>query len=846
MPRPRLVIALIALALAAFAVPTVGADDLLQSPPDTSIYSAPGAFTGGYVEVEFRGSEGAIDDTHTANPVDHIECRLDAGDWTPCDGPWILTDVPEGQHEILGRAVDTTGLADPTPAVVDFFTDRTGPLGEVTINDGVPVAGRYLVRLRTSASDVSPVDELLVSNSPAVDANGVLSQARQVQVPLIGTGLDWSLDDSGSGGSHVPGMHSVYVQYQDAQFNWGPIAHASIDVDPSQTPAVRIRLSASQNPAPVGGRVDVRAYAEVADGSAITDGRLQLELVVPGGPLIDIAPSSVATSNGAWVTSSALPAGTYKALASFGGSADLPDAQTSIELTVGPSRDTVPPHVAFGPPSPYPFDDVTSFSLPVLSVPVEATSFQCRLDGGPWTPCGPSYEVSGFANGWHEVELRGADRAGNWSEPLPFWFHHGPRSDGTVQLPEPDSINNPAVTVYESPPSGATGLRASNSASVDGDGRLSMGEDLGLPLSQMFVWDLTDPAYGGTPTDGYKTAYVEWQLPDGSWTELLPFGDHLDRHAPSVSLSIEQGSAFADQDHLFVLARSDGDAEVTIAGSPATLLPPLRGAASGGGLSFLTWPIGDVPIGSVVTEHLYAVATDAAGNRSPVVEASIVIDRSNPTSAFARPSFVVGGRVSTTYVPIRLTVTSSDTGSGVGTSYLQQLSGSVGHTVATAHSASVSFTASVGYTSTRYWRAWAVDRLGHRGAYVLGPAVRPVIREETTHAITYHGRWALSYSGSALGHEVMRTTAAGATATFTMTGRAAAIVAPRGPGRGKAAVYVDGQYVLTIDLGSSTYHPATIVFGISWSTSGRHLITIRALGTHGRPAVDVDAVVSLP
>ncbi|HLY14949.1 MAG TPA: hypothetical protein VKR24_11420 [Candidatus Limnocylindrales bacterium] len=837
---------MIALALAAFAAPAAGADGLVLSPPDTWVYSAPGAFTSGYVEVEFRGTEGSTDDTHTANPVDHLECRLDAGPWTRCDGPWVLTDVPEGQHEIQGRAVDTTGLADPTPAAVDFYSDRTGPFGEVSIDDGATVTGRYLVRLQTSATDVTRPQELRVSNSPAVDGNGVLSEARQYQLPFLGTGLDWSLDDPDAGGSHVPGPHSVYVQYQDSVFNWGPIAQASINLDPGQQPTVLIRLSASQNPAPIGGRVDVRAYAEVGDGSSITDGELQLDLYVPGSAtLMNSALGGQATTNGAWITTSALPPGTYRAVATFGASADLPDAQVTIEVKIGPAKDTVPPNVGFGLPTPIVDDDTPSFSLPVGSEPIEATSFQCRFDGGPWTACGPDYEVSGYGQGWHEAEVRGVDRAGNWSEPGHFWFHHGPRPDGWATSPSPPDIKNPVVTVDEYPPAGATGFRMSNSVAIDGNGRLVLGEDLGLPHTQMVDWDLTDPAYGGTSADGWKTAYLEWSLPDGSWTELYPFSLHLDRTPPSLSLSIEQGSAFADQDHLFVLAQTDGGAAISIADSPDTLLPPY-GDMSNSGLTFLTWPITDVPVGSVVTVHLYGVAVDDAGNRSPVVEASIVIDRSSPMSAFARPAFVVGGRVSTSYVPIRLIATSTDTGSGVGTSYLQQMSGSVGRTVATAHSASVSITASVGYASTRYWRTWAVDRLGHRGALVLGPAVRPVLLEETSSSITYHGRWTRTYVASALGHEVMRTTALGATATFTMTGRAAAIVAQLGPGRGKCAVFVDGLYMRTIDLGTSTSQPATIVFATSWSRSATHRIKVEALGTHGRPAVDLDAVLALP
>jgi hypothetical protein len=64
-------------------------------------------------------------------------------------------------------------------------------------------------------------------------------------------------------------------------------------------------------------------------------------------------------------------------------------------------------------------------------------------------------------------------------------------------------------------------------------------------------------------------------------------------------------------------------------------------------------------------------------------------------------------------------------------------------------------------------------------------------------------------------------------------------MAVMGPGRGKAAVYVDGVYVKTVDLYASSYRWA-VVYQKTWSTLGTHTIRVKVLGTSGRPYVDID------
>jgi hypothetical protein len=91
-----------------------------------------------------------------------------------------------------------------------------------------------------------------------------------------------------------------------------------------------------------------------------------------------------------------------------------------------------------------------------------------------------------------------------------------------------------------------------------------------------------------------------------------------------------------------------------------------------------------------------------------------------------------------------------------------------------------------------------------------------------------------------LGGALRAASRAGATATFTFTGRQVAWIAARGLGRGSARVSVDGTVVATLSTWSSTLLPRRAVYTSAWVASGTHRITIRVSGTSGHPRVDVD------
>lgn len=92
-------------------------------PPDTTIVSAVdskgrrvsnGAKTGSTaIKVTFTGTDNVA--------VDHFQCSLDGAAFSGCSSPISYSNLRGGTHVLQVRAVDTSGLVDPTPAVVSWF-----------------------------------------------------------------------------------------------------------------------------------------------------------------------------------------------------------------------------------------------------------------------------------------------------------------------------------------------------------------------------------------------------------------------------------------------------------------------------------------------------------------------------------------------------------------------------------------------------------------------------------------------------------------------------------------------------------------------------------------------------
>jgi hypothetical protein len=117
--------------------------------------------------------------------------------------------------------------------------------------------------------------------------------------------------------------------------------------------------------------------------------------------------------------------------------------------------------------------------------------------------------------------------------------------------------------------------------------------------------------------------------------------------------------------------------------------------------------------------------------------------------------------------------------------------------------------------------------------------------QDTSSKVTFSPSWRRYTMSSASGGHTRYATRRGAAATFRFTGRAFALIAPKGPTRGSAKLYVDGVYVSTISLYRSHFAPRIVVAARSWSSSGAHTVKLVLVGTARHPRFDVDAFAIL-
>ncbi|HEY4228262.1 MAG TPA: glycoside hydrolase family 25 protein [Candidatus Limnocylindrales bacterium] len=147
---------------------------------------------------------------------------------------------------------------------------------------------------------------------------------------------------------------------------------------------------------------------------------------------------------------------------------------------------------------------------------------------------------------------------------------------------------------------------------------------------------------------------------------------------------------------------------------------------------------------------------------------------------------------------------------------------------------------------TKYrYQARATDGVANTSSWALGPAVTPLLTQQSSASVTYGGTWHSATSSSASGGSLKYTYARGAWAQLRFTGSSIAWVAAIGPSRGSAYVYIDGVLKGSISLNAASSHARQIVYAYNWSTNGVHSIKIVDRATSGHPRIDVDAFLRL-
>jgi hypothetical protein len=251
------------------------------------------------------------------------------------------------------------------------------------------------------------------------------------------------------------------------------------------------------------------------------------------------------------------------------------------------------------------------------------------------------------------------------------------------------------------------------------------------------------------------------------------------------------------------------------------------------------------PAGTAAVWQSNAIA-DASG--SWVTQVSrLVLDTTPPIVSAPNQGLVTGTTLGRYTVPVRVSWTASDPGSGVAASLLQANQWSSGLYP------SGSFTG-VSTVRNHYWKWYSdtntdasmayavtgVDAYGTASGAMTGSSLSPLVYEETNSA-TYTGTWGTSSSTSFNDGKAKYSSTAGATVTFRAYGRAFGFVTYRASNRGKVKVYLDGVYKTTLTLTSSTLKTHNLAYVTNFATSGTH--SIKLVVVSGR--VDVDAFVVL-
>ena len=122
----------------------------------------------------------------------------------------------------------------------------------------------------------------------------------------------------------------------------------------------------------------------------------------------------------------------------------------------------------------------------------------------------------------------------------------------------------------------------------------------------------------------------------------------------------------------------------------------------------------------------------------------------------------------------------------------------------------------------------------------------PRVLSQSDGAVHYARTWSSHATQWSIGGSTRRTKVAGASATLTFSGRFVAWVGPRGHGRGKVKVYVDGSYVGTVNQWASEFRSRQVLFARTFASGGTHTLKLVNKATDGHPRAEIDAFIVSP
>jgi beta-N-acetylhexosaminidase len=342
----------------------------------------------------------------------------------------------------------------------------------------------------------------------------------------------------------------------------------------------------------------------------------------------------------------------------------------------------------------------------------------------------------------------------------------------------------------------------------------------GIPL--IMLSNATYPAYDPTNAAGWSPAISVDLLRTGLGFQGVTMTDSLSgtaaaRGVSATALAIKAAEAGTD---VILLTGSE-------AATASTYASLLQAAVDG-----------TIPLSTLQASYDRIIALKARIT-SPVLDSSPPVD-SAPRSTLYAPA-----TLGTTTVPTRTSWSASDPCSISGYTLERRVDahGWIIQPLPSPTSTAIRQALTIG--STYRFVVRATDGAGNTSGWSYGPVVVPAVRESSSTLVRFSRGWRTVWGTGYSGGATRYATAAGAWASYTFTGTAVGWVSEVGPTRGSARVYVDGDYVTTVNLHAATTGLRRIVYATSWPSQGTHTLKIIVLGTAGHARIDADAFVRL-
>jgi large repetitive protein len=532
----------------------------------------------------------------------HTVTRAADGSWSVAASP----SLPDGDY--IARAEQLDGASNVgTSAAHSFGVDTTAP--NTFFTQTPPAAtGTTSAGFRFDSTEAAASFECRLDGGPWSPCSS----------PEVRSGLS-------------TGSHTFQVRATDGAGN--------TDLTPaSATWTVDSALPALILDAPADGTITGEAAPTFSGSAGTAAGNsatvtLKIYKPVAGAPdtLLQTRSTTRSAIDGSWSVAASpdLDDGVYLAQATQDGTSG-----TAVTAATSFTVDTAPPHTVL---SSGPQGSTASSSASFAFTSTESdSSFECRIDGGAWTPCSAPQSYSGLSNDVHTFDVRATDGVGN-VDPTPAsrtWTVDTSGAAVTLQVPADGALTNDSTPLF----SGQGSIAAGDSNTVNVEVyRPVAGSTDQLVQTLSVVRSSTDGSWSVSASpglaDGTYIAYATQDDSNGNTGYSAPRTFTVDATQPGVTLTAP-ASALLTNDTTPTLSGGAGtdtgdSATVTVklyagssvSGPPVQTLPATR---SGG-----SWSVDPAALADG-TYTAQAEQADAAGNTGVSVPRSFSIDATAP------------------------------------------------------------------------------------------------------------------------------------------------------------------------------------------------------------------------